>query len=122
MSLLDRLDVPDAQSRASTRPTVSPLVTASRAAPAPTTPPPTTRMSSSVPLDSSASAFSRNWGPNFGDRIGVTPFRGRGRPAAGRRPPDHRVTRSPASVHVDPVERALHGLLPLRVALFPLLL
>ena len=38
MSLLDRLDVPDAQSRASTRPVDRPRVTASSAVPAPTTP------------------------------------------------------------------------------------
>src|SRR6476659_3042584 len=48
MSLLDRLDVPLAQSLASTMAVVRPRVTASSAVPAPTTPPPTTRMSSSV--------------------------------------------------------------------------
>ncbi|GAA3058150.1 hypothetical protein GCM10020000_46100 [Streptomyces olivoverticillatus] len=47
MSLLDRLEVPAAQSRASTIPVTSPRVAASSAVPAPTTPPPTTRMSSS---------------------------------------------------------------------------
>ncbi len=50
MSLLDRLEVPLAQSRASTIAVVSPRVTASRAEPAPTTPPPTTRMSTSSAL------------------------------------------------------------------------
>ena len=48
MSLLDRLDVPEAKSRASTSPTDSPRVAASSADPAPTTPPPMTRTSSSV--------------------------------------------------------------------------
>ena len=47
MSLLDRLEVPLAQSRASTTAVVSPRVTASSAQPAPTTPPPMTRMSTS---------------------------------------------------------------------------
>ncbi len=42
MSLLDRDEVPDAKSLASTSPTDSPRVAASRATPAPTTPPPTT--------------------------------------------------------------------------------
>ena len=48
MSLLERLDVPEAKSRASTSPTDRPRVAASRAAPAPTTPPPMTRTSSSL--------------------------------------------------------------------------
>ncbi len=47
MSLLERLEVPAAQSRASTRPVASPRVAASSAMPAPTTPPPTTSTSSS---------------------------------------------------------------------------
>ena len=47
MSLLDRLEVPLAQSRASTIAVVRPRVTASSALPAPTTPPPTTSTSSS---------------------------------------------------------------------------
>jgi hypothetical protein len=46
-SLLDRLDVPAAKSRASTNPTRRPRVTASSAAPAPVTPAPITRTSSS---------------------------------------------------------------------------
>ena len=49
MSLLDRLDVPDAQSCASTSPTDRPRVAASRAVPAPVMPPPTTSTSSGSP-------------------------------------------------------------------------
>src|ERR1700722_18601541 len=45
MSLEDRLEVPDAKSRASTRPTDSPRVAASSAAPVPVEPPPTTSTS-----------------------------------------------------------------------------
>src|SRR5260370_18228139 len=45
MSLLDRLEVPEARSRASTRATRSPRDAASRAAPAPVTPPPMTSTS-----------------------------------------------------------------------------
>src|ERR1700753_3009620 len=50
MSLLDRLEVPLAQSRAPTIAVLSPRVTASSAEPAPTPPPPTTRMSTSASL------------------------------------------------------------------------
>src|ERR1700727_1796159 len=50
MSLLDRLDVPAARSRASTRPTRRPRDAASRAAPAPVIPPPITRTSSGPAL------------------------------------------------------------------------
>ncbi len=42
MSLLDREEVPEPKSLASTSPTDSPLVAASSATPAPTTPPPMT--------------------------------------------------------------------------------
>src|SRR5437762_12620917 len=45
MSLLDRLEVPEARSRASTRATRRPRDAASRAVPAPVTPPPMTRTS-----------------------------------------------------------------------------
>src|SRR5690348_14349445 len=45
MSLLDRLEVPAAQSRASSSATDSPRLAASRAAPAPVTPPPITSTS-----------------------------------------------------------------------------
>src|SRR5579859_3115917 len=55
MSLLERDEVPAAKSLASTRPTESPRVAASRATPAPTTPPPTTSTWCSVPA-SAASA------------------------------------------------------------------
>ena len=64
----ERLDVPDAQSRASSSPVESPRVTASSAAPVPTMPPPTTRMSSSFSL-SRASAASRSSGPSFVERV-----------------------------------------------------
>src|SRR4051812_35155033 len=92
MSLLDRLDVPEAKSRASTSPTDRPRVTASRAQPAPTTPPPTTSTSSSAPA-SAASAESRYCGDS-----------------------------AVISIHVHPIERPLHGLLPPGVALVALLL
>src|SRR3954452_1373072 len=62
-SLDDRLEVPEAKSRASSRPTLSPRVAASTAEPAPTMPPPTTRMSSSVSL-SAAIAAARSAGPS----------------------------------------------------------
>ena len=48
MSLLERLEVPAAKSLASTRVTVRPRDAASRAAPAPTTPPPMTNTSISL--------------------------------------------------------------------------
>src|SRR5688572_7244886 len=66
MSLLDRLEVPEAKSRASTSPTERPRVAASRAAPLPTTPPPTTSTSSSVELMAS-SAASRACGESATD-------------------------------------------------------
>src|ERR1035438_6129979 len=94
MSLLDRLEVPLAQSRASTIAVVSPRVTASSALPAPTTPPPTTSTSSSCSVIR-AIASSR---------------------AAG----DSSATTGSADLH--PVQRALHGLLPACISIFPLLL
>src|SRR5215813_4610951 len=63
MSLLDRDDVPEPKSLASTRPVVSPRVTASRATPEPTTPPPTTSTCSSV-LASASRAAARSAGPS----------------------------------------------------------
>src|ERR1700742_2311985 len=100
MSLLDRLDVPLAQSRASTIAVVRPRVTASSAVPAPTTPPPTTRTSSSF------SAI---------------------RAIASRRPAGDSVVTagfslSLRSVDLYPVQRAFHRLLPPAVAARPLLL
>src|SRR5215212_3954543 len=62
MSLLERLDVPEAKSRASTSATLNPRVAASRAAPAPTTPPPTTT-TSNCSLPSRFQACSRCLGP-----------------------------------------------------------
>ena len=53
------LDVPDAMSRASTSPTRSPRVAASRAMPAPVTPPPITRTSSSSSAIARTSRFGR---------------------------------------------------------------
>src|SRR6266852_9697213 len=64
MSLLDRDDVPDPKSLASTRPADSPRVAASSATPAPTTPPPTTSTWCSVAA-SSASAAARSAGPSL---------------------------------------------------------
>src|ERR671921_183293 len=106
MSLLERLEVPEAKSRASTRPTVRPRVAASRAAPEPTTPPPTTRMSSSAPVDvaaSASSARSRVSGESATDLM-MCP------------------SSSAASAHVHPVQRPLDGLLPLGVPGVALLL
>src|ERR1700733_5304510 len=94
MSLLDRLEVPLAQSRASPIAVVSPRVTASSALPAPTTPPPTTSTSSSCSVIR-AIASSR---------------------AAG----DSSATTS--SVDLHPVQRALPGLFPACIPIFPLLL
>src|ERR671917_2654404 len=96
MSLLDRLEVPEAKSRASTSPTDRPRVAASRAAPLPTTPPPTTRTSSSVELIAS-SAASRACGESATDLMVV--------PSSEKR----------SSVDVYPVQRSLDGLLPARV-------
>src|ERR1700728_1181128 len=66
MSLLDRLEVPDARSRASTRPTRRPREAASRAAPAPVMPPPMISTSSgpaaSFRIASSRSRASRTPG------------------------------------------------------------
>src|SRR5277367_5676508 len=100
MSLLDRLEVPLAQSRDSTIAVVRPRVTASSALPAPTTPPPMTRTSISF------SAI---------------------RAIASRRPAgDSAVTeglpRRRWSVDLYPVKRPLDRLLPARVAFCPLLL
>src|SRR6202034_3682556 len=99
MSLLDRLDVPLAQSRASMIAVDRPRVTASSALPAPTTPPPTT---------STSSSFSAI------------------RAIASRRPVgDSAVTAGlPCrcrSVDLYPVKRAVDRLLPAAVAGLPLL-
>src|ERR1022692_211260 len=94
MSLLDRLEVPLAQSRASTNAVVSPRLTASSALPAPTTPPPTTSTSSSCSVIR-AIASSR---------------------AAGD------ISAATGSVALHPVQRALHGLFPACIPFFPLLL
>src|SRR5665647_1880115 len=67
-SFEERLEVPEAQSRASRMPTLSPRVTASIAQPAPTMPPPTTRMSSSLVRRRSRAA-SRCSGPSFVERV-----------------------------------------------------
>src|ERR1051326_2518315 len=93
MSLLDRLEVPLAQSLASTMAVVSPRVTASRALPAPTTPPPTTRMSSS-------------------DSVILLM-------ASARLAGDSPVT---GLVDLHPVQRALDRLLPASVSVRPLLI
>ena len=62
MSLLERLDVPDAISDASTRATFNPRDAASSAAPTPVTPPPITR-TSNVSVANDLSASSRSSGP-----------------------------------------------------------
>ena len=63
MSLLDRLDVPDAKSLASMSATLSPRDAASNAAPTPVTPPPITRISN-VSSANWRSASSRCSGDN----------------------------------------------------------
>src|SRR3954471_18572835 len=60
MSLLDRLEVPAAQSRASSSATESPRLAASSAAPAPVTPPPMTRTSTTSSGSRSRSARRRS--------------------------------------------------------------
>src|ERR1700733_11289267 len=99
MSLLDRLDVPLAQSRSSTIAVVRPRVTASSALPAPTTPPPTTR--TSISFSAIRAIASR-------------------RPAGDSAAPEG-FPRRCCSVDVSPVKRALPRLLPAGVAAGPLL-
>jgi hypothetical protein len=62
--LLERDDVPDAKSRASTSATFSPRVAASSAQPAPVAPPPITT-TSKTSSDSRASALRRWSGPSW---------------------------------------------------------
>src|SRR5260370_30733932 len=64
MSLLDRDEVPEPKSLASTKPTDRPRVAASSATPAPTTPPPTTSTWTSLAA-STPSAASRSSGPSL---------------------------------------------------------
>src|SRR5215469_3710265 len=72
MSLLERDDVPEPKSLASTSPTVRPRVAASRATPAPTTPPPMTRTWNS-PLASPSRAAARSAGPRRPDAVTGSP-------------------------------------------------
>ena len=67
----ERLEVPADQSRASTRPTDRPRVTASSADPVPTIPPPTTRMSSSRSRIAAIAAL-RCFGPSPLAPVGAT--------------------------------------------------
>src|SRR3954467_2627539 len=60
MSLLDRLDVPAAPSRASSSATDRPRLAASSAAPAPVTPPPITRTSTTSSVSRARSARRRS--------------------------------------------------------------
>src|ERR1700722_13304737 len=99
MSLLDRLEVPLAQSRASTIAVVRPRVTASSALPPPTTPPPTTRMSSS--FSAIRAIASRRPAGDSAVTVGVLP--------------------SFWSIDLYPIQSAVHRLLPARVAGGPLL-
>src|SRR5699024_11874697 len=71
ISLDEREEVPEAQSEASTRPTFSPRLAASKAAPAPLTPPPTT--STSRGLSAVAERCRSRWTAR------VVPDRGTGR-------------------------------------------
>ena len=97
----ERLDVPDAQSRASSRPVERPRVTASSADPVPTMPPPTTRMSSSFSL-SRAIAAARSSGPSLFERVTdlsfaiVAPHPGGARL---RRPPSSRYRSARGDCH-----------------------
>src|ERR1039458_396061 len=98
MSLLERLDVPLAQSLASTIAVVSPRVTASSALPAPTTPPPKTSPST-APTAMRSIASSRADGDKFpADMSSVT-----------------------RSVDLHPVECALYCLLPACITFLALL-
>src|SRR6266536_3155289 len=87
MSLLDRDEVPEPKSLASTRPVDSPRVAASSATPAPTIPPPTTSTSCSVAA-SLASASARSAGPSLTvvppPAITVRTLPARAMPGAGR--------------------------------------
>src|SRR5699024_9227510 len=71
ISLDEREEVPEAQSEASTRPTFSPRLAASKAAPAPLTPPPTT--STSRGLSAVAERSRSRWSAR------LVPDRGTGR-------------------------------------------
>ena len=64
----ERLEVPEAQSRASTIPTRRPRVAASSALPVPTMPPPMTRMSSSFVFSTSIAA-ARSAAPSLDERV-----------------------------------------------------
>src|SRR5450755_3204156 len=101
MSLLDRLDVPLAQSRASTRAVVRPRVTASSAQPAPTTPPPMTNTSTSYSVIA-VTASARDAGDSASTTMPLP------------RVCYHR------SVDLHPVQRTLNRFLPACVTLFPL--
>src|SRR6266581_8215078 len=115
MSLLDRDEVPEPKSLASTRPVDSPRVAASSATPAPTIPPPTTSTSCSVAA-SLASAAARSAGPSLTvvppPAITVRTLPARAMPGAGRpgsRLPPARPARSAAlrarrHDHLDPLE------------------
>ena len=70
MSLLERLEVPDAKSWDSIRATFKPRDAASSAAPTPVTPPPITNMSKDS-LDNSEMALSRCWGLSCDRNISV---------------------------------------------------
>src|SRR5262249_8743456 len=101
MSLLDRLEVPLAQSRASLIAVVRPRAPASSAVPAPTTPPPTTKMSSSF---SAIRAIASRRPAGDSAVTASLSFPG----GTGAVPPGYRL----GSVDLYPVERALHRLLP----------
>ncbi len=85
MSLLDRDEVPDPKSRASTSPTDRPRVAASSATPAPTTPPPTTSTWCSVRA-SAVRARSRSAGPSLVFLVSAVTSRTLRRPGATGRP------------------------------------
>ena len=107
MSLLDRDDVLEPKSRASTRPTDSPRVAASSATPAPTTPPPTTRTWCSVPVSAASadcpvasSQPRRRTGPSHHDQNATV------RPDPPRRPAALPRAQGPRRRLVSPRQRA----------------
>src|SRR5215470_16271723 len=95
MSLLDRLEVPDARSRASTRATRRPRDAASRAAPAPVMPPPMTSTSNRS-VASRLSSASRS-------RASRAPL------LAITHPPDSAVVAVLEYVHRQPTRNPLHA-------------
>src|SRR5487761_1484995 len=116
MSLLDRDEVPEAKSLASSSPTDRPRVAASRATPAPTTPPPTTRTCCSRAARA-ASAAARSLLPSAAARLSgpsavATPAPG----IAARLPPVFTSRTVPAGSQRPDAGQWLHVVRPARLA------